>query len=524
MTPAAILVAGRWRPAAVADTFQALDPRCGAPHPTLWPVSAWSDADAALEAAGEAATALRQVSGAALARFLECYAGRLEARSAELVAVAQAETGLPLHPRLVDNELPRMLTQLRQAAAAAREGSWRTAVIDTQHNIRSLAVGLGPVVVLPPANFPLAYGAVTGGDFAAAIAAGNPVIAKAHPGHPGVSRLAAEEALVALAATGLPAATVQLLHGLAPADGERLVADRRVGATGFTGSQEVGRRLHLAAAATGRVIWLEMGSINPVVLLPGALADRAAQLATELAASVTGSAGQLCTKPGLIFFIDDVAAANSAAAFVTALAGHLRATGVQVLLGITGRERLAAAVAGLQRAGAQLHVGGAVGSGPCEYAATLLEVTAADVLAAPEQLIREAFGNATVLVRARNLEELAKVLEAVPGALVAGLHSTPAEADLASRFAAILLERSGRLVENRMTTGMTLSPAMQHGGPWPSASPPFYSAVGLPLSILRFARRVCYDGASQQILPEALRDAPPEGSPWRQIDGQWRRA
>ena len=188
---------------------------------------------------------------------------------------------------------------------------------------------------------------------------------------------------------------------------------------------------------------------------------------------------------------------------MTALAGHLCATGVQVLLGITGRERLAAAVAGLQRAGAQLHVGGAVGSGPCEYAATLLEVTAADVLAAPEQLIREAFGNATVLVRARNLEELAKVLEAVPGALVAGLHSTPAEADLASRFAAILLERSGRLVENRMTTGMT---------------------VGLPLSILRFARRVCYDGASQQILPEALRDAPPEGSPWRQIDGQWRRA
>ena len=524
MTPAPILVAGRWQPAAVADTFQAIDPRCGAPHPTLWPVSAWSDVDAALEAAGAAAAALRQVSGATLARFLECYAERLEARSTELVAVAQAETGLPLHPRLVDNELPRMLNQLRQAAAAAREGSWRTAVIDTQHNIRSLAVGLGPVVVLPPANFPLAYGAVTGGDFAAAIAAGNPVIAKAHPGHPGVSRLAAEEALAALAATGLPAATVQLLHGLSPADGERLVADRRVGATGFTGSQEVGRRLHLAAAATGRVIWLEMGSINPVVVLPGALADRADQLATELAASVTGSAGQLCTKPGLIFFVDDGAAKNAAGAFVEALAGHLRAMGVQVLLGPTARDRLAAAVAGLQRAGAQLHAGGEMASGPCECAATLLEVTAARVLAAPEQLIREAFGNATLLVRCTDLEELARVLEAVPGALVAGLHSTPAEADSASRFAAILLERTGRLVENRMTTGMTLSPAMHHGGPWPSASPPFFSAVGLPLSILRFARRVCYDGASQQILPEALRDAAPEGSPWRQIDGQWRRA
>jgi NADP-dependent aldehyde dehydrogenase len=370
----------------------------------------------------------------------------------------------------------------------------------------------------------LAYGAVTGNDFASAIAAGNPVIAKAHPGHPGVSRLAAEEALAALSATGLPAATVQLLHGLSPADGERLVADRRVGATGFTGSQEVGRRLHRAAAATGRVIWLEMGSINPVVLLPGALAERADRLATELAASVTGSAGQLCTKPGLIFFIDDVGAKNSARVFVTALAAHLRAMGGQVLLGITGRDRLAAAVAGFQAAGARLHVGGEVGSGPCEYAATLLEATAADLLAAPEQLIREAFGNATLLVRCADGEELARVLEAVPGALVAGLHSTPNEADMASRFAAILVERAGRLVENRMTTGMTLSPAMQHGGPWPAASPPFFSAVGLPLSILRFARRVCYDGASQKILPEALRDAPPEGSPWRQFDGQWRRA
>jgi NADP-dependent aldehyde dehydrogenase len=520
-----ILVAGEWRAADAAEVFRAFDPTAGEPRAELWPVSRWSDVDAALDAAAAAAATLATVPAETIAAFLERYADRLATRGGELVAIAHAETGLAVKPRLADVELPRTLDQLRQAAAAAREGTWRMASIDTPRNIRSAAFGLGPVVVLPPANFPLAYGPVTGGDFAAAIAAGNPVIGKAHPGHPGVSRLAAVEAFGAVRDVGLPTATVQLLHGVGPADGERLVADPRVGATGFTGGEETGRRLHAAATAAGRVIWVEMGSINPVVLLPGAVADRGGAIAEELAASVTGSAGQLCTKPGLVYFVDDEAGRS----LVRAAAEKFRGVGPQVLLGPAGRARLAAAVARLRQAARVVVGGDASAGGPaggrCDFPPTLLEVAASELIAAPDRVLVEAFGNATVLVRCANLAELARAVEPVRGALVAGLYlaadgrDDAAAADMIARLAG----RVGRVVENRMTTGMVVSPAMQHGGPWPSAGPPFFSAVGMPWSILRFARRICYDGCAAERLPACLQDAAPPGRPWRFIDGGWTR-
>jgi alpha-ketoglutaric semialdehyde dehydrogenase len=516
-----VLIAGGWRAAAATSTFYAIDPSTGLERPQLWPVSEWSDVEAAIEAAVGAAAALASLPGARIADFLERYADRLAARGDELVAVAHAETGLAVKPRLFDVELPRTLDQLRQAAAAAREGTWRMGMIDSTRNIRSAAFGLGPVVVLPPANFPLAYGAVTGGDFAAAIAAGNPVIAKAHPGHPGVSRLAAEEALSALHETGLPPATVQLLHGISMEDGTRLVADPRVGGTGFTGGQEAGKRLSAAAAATGRVIWVEMGSINPVVLLPGALAERGSEIAGELTASVTGSAGQFCTKPGLVFLIDDEAAAT----FTTAVAERFLVIGAQVLLGKVGRDRLVAAIAHLEQAGARVLAGGSAGDGPCSHTPTLLAVPAADLVARPQELVIEAFGNATVLVRCQSLGELIAALACVPGALAASVYSARDGRDdaIVGPVAASLVARAGRIIENRMPTGLAVTPPMQHGGPWPSAGPPFFSAVGMPWSILRFARRICFDGWSQNRLPECLRDAAPEGRAWRYVDAAWTR-
>jgi NADP-dependent aldehyde dehydrogenase len=464
---------------------------------------------------------LASLPGARIADFLERYADRLAARGDDLVAVAHAETGLAAKPRLFDVELPRTLDQLRQAAAAAREGTWRMGMIDSPRNIRSAAFGLGPVVVFPPANFPLAYGAVTGGDFASAIAGGNPVIAKAHPGHPGVSRLAAEEALAAVGETGLPTATVQLLHGISMDDGARLVADTRVGGTGFTGGQEAGKRLAAAAAATGRVIWVEMGSINPVVLLPGALAERGSEIAGELTASVTGSAGQFCTKPGLVFFLADEAAAT----FTQSVAERFNAIGAQVLLGLAGRERLVAAIAALQKAGARVVAGGGAGDGPCSHRPTLLEVPAADLVARPHALVIEAFGNATVLVRCQSLGELMEAVACVPGSLAASVYGARDGRDDAifGPVAASLVVRAGRIIENRMPTGLAVTPPMQHGGPWPSAGPPFFSAVGMPWSILRFARRICFDGWSRERLPECLRDEPPAGRPWRYVDAAWTR-
>ena len=518
-----VLVAGGWRPAAAAESYRAVDPTTGAVRDAAWPVSGWADVDAALDAAVRAAGELARLPGATIAAFLDRYVERLAARADEIVAAAHAETGLAIRPRLAEIELPRTLDQLRQAAAACREQTWRMAMIDTAKNIRSVAVGLGPVVVFPPANFPLAYGAVTGGDFAAAIAAGNPVIAKAHPGNPSVSLLAAREAAEALRETGLPPATVQLLHGLAPADGERLVADPRVGATGFTGGQEAGRRLFAAASAAGRVIWVEMGSINPVVFLPGALAERGGEIAGELTASVTGSAGQFCTKPGLVFLVDDAAGK----AFVAAARDAFAAIGAQVLLGPTGRDRLRAAIARLRSAGAAQLVGdeGAAAAGPCTHRPTLLEVTAARLIADPEGLVVEAFGNATVLVRCGSLAELCRALACVGGSLGASVFVARNGADDAAfaEVGPLVVARAGRVVENRMPTGLAVVPPMQHGGPWPSAGPPFFSAVGFPWTILRFARRVCFDAVSPARLPEILRDTPPAARPWRYVDGAWTR-
>jgi NADP-dependent aldehyde dehydrogenase len=516
-----VLIDGQWRAATATGGFRAADPTTGVERPQQWPVSGWSDVDAALNAAVGAAPALASLPGPRIADFLERYADRLAARGDELVAIAHAESGLAVKPRLADVELPRTLDQLRQAAAAAREGTWRMGMIDSQRNIRSAAFGLGPVVVFPPANFPLAYGAVTGGDFAAAIAAGNPVIAKAHPGHPGLSRLAADEALSAVGETGLPPATVQLVHGISMDDGARLVADPRVGGTGFTGGQEAGKRLYAAAAAAGRVIWVEMGSLNPVVLLPGALAERGAEIAGELTTSVTGSAGQFCTKPGFVFLINDEAAAT----FTAAVAERFLAIGAQVLLGKVGRERLVSAIAQLEKAGARVLAGGGVGDGPCSHRPTLLAVPAADLVARPQALLIEAFGNATVLVQCASVGELMQAVACVPGALAASIYSAKDGRDDATvgPVAAELVARAGRIIENRMPTGLAVTPPMQHGGPWPSAGPPFFSAVGMPWSILRFARRICFDGWSHQRLPECLRDETPEGRPWRYVDAAWTR-
>ncbi len=518
-TPENILIAGRWRPATVASTYHAFDPTAGKPLDTVWPVSAWADVDEALNAAVAAASELSKLPAERIAVFLECFAARLEARGEELVSVAHTETGLAVKPRLADVELPRTLDQIRQAAASAREETWRMGMIDTAKNVRAACFGLGPVVVFPPTNFPLAYGCCTGGDMAAAIAAGNPVIAKAHRGHPGVSKIAAEEALHAARETGLPPATVQLLHGIGRADGEKLVADPRVGATGFTGSEVAGKKLFEAASKAGKVIWIEMGSINPVVLLPGALAERGDAIAGELAASVTGSAGQFCTKPGLVFLVGDAAGE----AFMMTATEKFAVVGPQVLLGEAGCERLCDGIASLVKAGAKILAGESVAAGPASHVPTLLSVSGAELIARPEDLVVEAFGNATLLVVCASLDELAKALTCAHGSLGASVYCAKDGCDDAafSALMPLVLARAGRIIENRMPTGLAVTPPMQHGGPWPSAGPPFFSAVGMPWTILRFGRRICFDGWTESRLPEIVRDAPPPGRPWRYIDRAW---
>jgi NADP-dependent aldehyde dehydrogenase len=236
---------------------------------------------------------------------------------------------------------------------------------------------------------------------------------------------------------------------------------------------------------------------------------------------VTGSAGQFCTKPGLVFYVGDAAGGEFAAAVTEKFA----AIGPQVLLSKAGSSRLCEGIEGLLAAGATLLAGQAAAAGPTSHVPTLLEVAGSELVARPESFVVEAFGNATLLVRCGSLAELARVVTCAHGSLGASLYAGKDGRDAAAfaEIAALLVARAGRVIENRMPTGLAVTPPMQHGGPWPSAGPPFFSAVGLPWSILRFARRICFDGWTEARLPEIVRDAPPPGRPWRYIDRAWTR-
>src|SRR5271154_2902517 len=214
MDVAQILIDGEWRKAQSITSFRAINPAKGETLAAPFPISEWDDCDMALNAASRAARELREVGPERITAFLEAYASNIESAAEAIVAAAHEETGLPASPRLKDVELPRTTNQLRQAATAAREESWKRATLDLGRNIRSCFAPIGPVIVFGPNNFPLAFNGISGGDFAAAIAAGNPVIAKAHPLHPNTTRLLAEEARKAVAQAGLPLATVQLIYNI----------------------------------------------------------------------------------------------------------------------------------------------------------------------------------------------------------------------------------------------------------------------------------------------------------------------
>ncbi len=517
-----IWISGAWQDAVSTASFQATNPATGVTLHDVYPVSEWADCDAALDAAVSCAHQLRSTSGDVIAAFLDGYASEIEAAADAIVSMAHEETGLAIKPRLRDVELPRTTTQLRQAAAAAREGSWQHVVIDTKNNIRSHYAPIGPVVVFGPNNFPFAFNGISGGDFAAAIAAGCPVIAKAHPLHPGTSRLLAECAAKALAASSLPAATVQMLYSVANEDGLRLVSDPRVGASSFTGSRAGGLRLKAAADAVGNVMYLEMSSLNPVVLLPGAVSERGEKLAVELADSCLAASGQFCTSPNLILAI----ASDATEQLATLLAETLQARPSSPLLSKGGLDGLHEGVEWLVSAGAEIVTGAAAVEGDAfRYKNTLLRVSGSGFLAEAEKLQREAFGNATLLVTARDAAQLIEILDALEGNLTGSIYSSSEGTDdpLYAMAAGALRYRVGRLLNDKMPTGVALSPAMNHGGPFPSTSHPGFTAVGIPRSILRFGALHCYDNVREDRLPAALQTLPTSKDMWRVIDGNWSR-
>jgi NADP-dependent aldehyde dehydrogenase len=515
-----VLINGAWAESEGRETFQAVDPQSGQPLPGTFPVSPWGEIDRAVRAASEAAWRVRGWSGDRFAAFLDAFAGRLEKRADELIATAHVETALAIEPRLKTVELPRTVNQLRQAAAAALNGSWVQATIDTKANIRSMYAPIGPVVVFGPNNFPFAFNGAAGGDFAAAVAAGNPVIAKGHTSHPGTSRRLAEEAHQAALESDLPAGFVQLIYRTSHTDGERLVSHPLTGATGYTGSRQAGLRLKEAADRAGKPIYLELSSINPVFILPGALEERLEDVAQEFTTSCLMGTGQFCTNPGLVVLIGNANTEKFVAAvqqrFAQAPAGTLLSDGV--------RRNLVESVQKLTTAGARLLAGGHAQSGSavrCEN--TLLRVDGSTFLAHADALQTEAFGNESLFVVASDADQLLQIAARLEGNLTGCLYSHREGHDdaLYDRLAPVLRIRVGRLLNDKMPTGVAVSPAMNHGGPFPATGHPGFTAVGIPASLRRFAALECYDNVRPHRLPPALRDANSSGEMWRVVDGTW---
>jgi NADP-dependent aldehyde dehydrogenase len=321
------------------------------------------------------------------------------------------------------------------------------------------------------------------------------VIGKANSSHPGTTRLLAEAALRAIESTGMPKATVQLLYRIPHEQGEHLVSDPRVAATGYTGSRLAGLKLKTAADAAGKPIYLELSSVNPVLILPNAVAQRGEPIAEELTTSALMGMGQFCTNPGMVMLL----AGSETEDFIASLTKRYQAAPRGILLSGGVQSSLTESIQVLQHAGAELLTGGALPE-PQECFScghTLLRVSAETFLEHPHVLQTEAFGNCTLLVVAESTDQMQRLLPTLEGNLTGCIYSAEDGSDdaLYDQLAPALRQRVGRLLNDKMPTGVAVSPAMNHGGPYPATGHPGFTAVGIPASMLRFGMLQCYDNA-----------------------------
>ncbi|MEM7806777.1 MAG: aldehyde dehydrogenase family protein [Planctomycetota bacterium] len=494
-----ILVGGAWRDADASDTFQPVNPATGDVIGPTFPVSRWSDVDAALAAAEEAFEQMDGGDPETFAGFLDAYADGIDANADDLADIASQETALPAPTRLKSVEIPRTSNQLRLSAAAARDGGWALPTIDKEQGVRSMHCAIGPVAVFGPNNFPFAYNGICGGDFAAAVAAGNPVIAKAHPLHPETTRRLGVIAKEALDASRLPSAAVQLLYHISNDDGLRLARDPRLAAIGFTGSKRGGLALKAAADDVGTPAYLELGSINPVVLMPAAMKQRGGEIAEQYSQSCLLGVGQFCTNPGLVF----VTAGGEADAFLETVRKAFADADADTLFGKASADGLLDAIGKLTSAGAEVLTGGER-VGEAQVTGTLLRVDGSTFLANAEALQTEAFGPSGLVVVCDSVDQIVECLRHVEGNLTGSLYAD--DGDDYETVERVLRRRVGRLINDKMPTGVAVSPAMNHGGPFPASGHAGFTAVGPPATLRRFSQLRCYDNVREDRLPAALRD------------------
>jgi NADP-dependent aldehyde dehydrogenase len=514
-----VYINGIFRDSVAASSFRASNPSTGEALERDFPVSEWKEIDEALEVASSCFKELRSMSPEKIAAFLDTFADLIQSDKDTLVDLAHEETGLPKTPRLGDVELPRTVNQLKLAVTAARSGSWSMPTIDTKANIRSCYQPIGPVCVFGPNNFPFAFNSLAGGDFAAAIASGNPVIGKANSSHPATTKRFAELAMQAIDKTGMPKGLVQLLYRTSHVDGERMVGDPRLAAIGYTGSRNAGLQLKSVADKVGKPFYAELSSVNPIVYMPGAMKERVEKLIEEYVASGLMGAGQFCTNPGLLIMLKS----QEADRFVSGVTDKYKSSPAGTLLSKSVESSLVKSISILCGAGAELLVGGnKVEGGRCAVANTALRVTGEKFLSDAHSFQTEAFGNAVLIVVCDSMTELKQVIEQLEGNLTGAIYSATDGSDdgIYQPIAEELSQKVGRLLNDKMPTGVAVSPAMNHGGPFPATGHPGFTAVGIPASMIRFAKLTCFDAVRPSRLPAVLQDSNPQKA-WRSIDGVW---
>ncbi len=498
--------------------LQSRDATTGEALPGTFHQATEAEVDAAARAAETAYPAFRALPAERRAVFLDAIAAELDALGDDFIATVCRETALPA--ARIQGERTRTSGQLRLFAGVLRRGDFHGARIDRalpqrqplpRPDLRQCQLGIGPVAVFGASNFPLAF-STAGGDTAAALAAGCPVVFKAHSGHMATSEWVAEAILRAAEKTSMPAGVFNLIFGSGV--GEWLVKHPAIQAVGFTGSLKGGRALCDLAAARKQPIpvFAEMSSINPVILLPEALKARGEQVAGELAASVTLGCGQFCTNPGLVIGIRSV----EFDAFREALRGQLADQPAQTMLNAGTLASYAAGLARLHAHPGIHHLAGQPQQGN-QARPQLFQADVSLLLESDELLQEEIFGPATVLVEVADLAELQRALANLQGQLTATLIAEPGDLAAAAQLVPLLERKAGRLLLNGYPTGVEVSDAMVHGGPYPATSDARGTSVGT-LAIARFLRPVCYQNYPDALLPESLKNANPMGIA-RLVDG-----
>jgi alpha-ketoglutaric semialdehyde dehydrogenase len=512
---------GSRRGAPGGSSMHTLNPATGQQLEPIYSSASPAEVDQAARLAAQAFPVYAATSGKAKGAFLRHIADGLDPLQQQLAERAHVESALPM-PRLL-SEVTRTTGQLRVFASLIEEGSWVEACIDPalperkplpRPSLRSMMRPLGPVVVFGPSNFPLAF-SVAGGDTASALAAGCPVIVKAHSAHPGTSELVGAVVQQAVAEAGLPEGVFSLLFDAGIEVGAALVRHPLVQAVSFTGSIAAGRKIMDMAAARPRPIpcFTEMASCNPVFILPSALQAGAEAVAMGLFNSFTLGAGQMCTKPGIVLLPEQSAAST----FTTKLTELVsQAAPFTLLTPAIARDYAQQTSLRASQATVAAQAPASEADPACPANAQLFTTTLKDFLRQPD-LSEEIFGPDTLIVHCPSPADYLRVAEALGGHLTATVLGGDEDLAAHRELIAVLEQKAGRLIFNGFPTGVEVAHAMVHGGPYPATSDSRYTSVG-SRSIYRFARPVCFQNFPDSLVPAELQAANPLGI-LRTIDG-----